>query len=118
MEARNDRVMENYSAFDQYQLDARKTAIYKSPIVYPALGLCGESGEVAEKIKKLIRDSDGKLTEDIRNNLLKELGDVMWYVANLAADLDIKLSDIARTNIQKLADREKRNVISGSGDNR
>jgi NTP pyrophosphatase (non-canonical NTP hydrolase) len=100
--------------FDDYQKLAISTAIYPEEykIIYPALGLCGESGEVAEKIKKHIRD--GKSL----NGLKKELGDVLWYIAALAEDLDISLQDVAELNIQKLSDRKERNVISGDGDNR
>ena len=100
--------------FDDYQKLAISTAIYPEEykIIYPTLGLCGESGEVAEKIKKHIRD--GKSL----NGLKKELGDVLWYIAALAEDLDISLQDVAELNIQKLSDRKERNVISGDGDNR
>ena len=100
--------------FDDYQKLAISTAIYPEEykIIYPTLGLCGESGEVAEKIKKHVRD--GKSL----NGLKKELGDVLWYIAALAEDLGISLQDIAELNIQKLSDRKERNVISGDGDNR
>jgi NTP pyrophosphatase (non-canonical NTP hydrolase) len=100
--------------FDDYQKLAISTAIYPEEykIIYPTLGLCGESGEVAEKIKKHIRD--GKSLSGLK----KELGDVLWYIAALAEDLDISLQDVAELNIQKLSDRKERNVISGDGDNR
>lgn len=100
---------------DNYQYLALQTAIYPEHqnITYPALGLVGEAGEVAEKVKKWIRD--GKL--DVPGTA-KELGDVLWYVANLANDLGYKLSDIANMNIQKLQDRANRGVLQGSGDNR
>ena len=103
--------------FNEYQTLAISTAIYseKWKIIYPALGLCGEAGEVAEKIKKNIRDG---AKDSFKNDIKKELGDVLWYVAVLANDIDIPLEDIAKSNIQKLADRKKRNMISGDGDNR
>lgn len=105
--------------FDDYQLYAKKTAIYPSPVIYPALGLAGETGEVCEKIKKRIRDADGDFTdEEFQKNIKKELGDVLWYVANLSSDLGISLANVAETNLVKLYDRKKRNVIGGSGDNR
>lgn len=96
-----------------YQKAARRTAIYKDKIIYPALGLCGESGEVAEKIKKFLRD--GVMND---KEVAKELGDVLWYIANLAEDLGYDLAEIADINLEKLADRSNRNVIKGSGDNR
>lgn len=96
-----------------YQKAARRTAIYADKIIYPALGLCGESGEVAEKIKKYLRD--GTLND---KEVAKELGDVLWYIANLAEDLGYDLAEIADMNLEKLADRANRNVIKGSGDNR
>jgi NTP pyrophosphatase (non-canonical NTP hydrolase) len=91
------------------------TAIYPKAqsIIYPALGLAGEAGEVAEKVKKWIRD--GNLDRDA---IAKELGDVMWYIAAMATDLDLDLDRIADMNIQKLADREMRGKIRGSGDDR
>ena len=107
--------------FTEYQNLAKSTAIYPSRYakVYPALGLCGEAGEVAEKIKKVIRDGvDYGYEEEFKADLTKELGDVLWYVAALASDLDISLSDVAEKNVQKLASRKKRNKIGGSGDNR
>lgn len=104
---------------DDYQKAARKTAIYPTPVVYPALGLAGETGEVCEKIKKRIRDADGDFNDpEFKKNIQKELGDVLWYIANLSADLDIKLSAIAETNLVKLYDRADRGKIGGSGDNR
>ena len=107
--------------FTEYQNLALSTAIYpkKYETIYPALGLCGEAGEVAEKIKKSIRDGiDYGYEEEFKADLTKELGDVLWYVAALASDLDISLDDVAKKNVQKLASRKKRNKIGGSGDDR
>ena len=107
--------------FTEYQNLALSTAIYPMMYkkVYPALGLCGEAGEVAEKIKKVIRDGvDYGYEEEFKADLTKELGDVLWYVAALASDLDISLDDVAENNLLKLASRKKRNKIGGSGDNR
>lgn len=106
---------------DFYQELASETADYPilgHAVVYPALGLNGEAGEVAEKIKKLMRDSDGVVTDDFRQAITKELGDVLWYIAETARQLDIKLSEIARANLCKLASRRDRNTIHGEGDNR
>lgn len=101
--------------FKEYQELAASTAIYPEEyrIVYPALGLAGESGEVAEKVKKYIRD--GNLDRDL---LAKELGDVLWYVSALSRDLGIDLEDVASRNIEKLRSRAERGTLRGSGDSR
>ena len=107
--------------FTEYQNLALSTAIYpkKYETIYPALGLCGEAGEDAEKIKKSIRDGlHNWPDEQFKEELTKELGDVLWYISALASDLDISLNEIAESNLQKLASRKKRNKIGGSGDNR
>lgn len=104
-----------------YQTSALKTAIYPNMganFPYPALGLVGEAGEVADKLKKVIRDNDGVLTDSVRDAVAKELGDVMWYLAVLAYELDYDLNTIAQNNLDKLASRQERGVLSGSGDNR
>ena len=103
--------------FEEYQKESRKTAIYpnKYMMIYPALGLAGESGEVCEKIKKWIR---GDYIPDYTESLKMEIGDVLWYIANLASDLNLSLEDIAKKNIEKLQDRLNRNVLKGEGDNR
>lgn len=109
---------------NQYQGEARSFAIYPraSAVVYPALGLVGEAGEVAEKIKKVIRDVPGAdltdLPHDTKWQIAKEIGDVLWYCANLAHDLGFTLDEIANINLMKLSDRKDRNVLKGSGDNR
>ena len=106
----------------EYQKEALKTAQFppvgKFKWIYPALGLAGESGEVCEKLKKIIRDNKGKITSEKREELKKELGDVLWYVAVLAHELDIYLEDVAISNVMKLRDRKERNQIGGSGDER
>jgi len=101
--------------FDQYQEQAVKTAIYPSSayITYPAMGLANEAGEVLGKVKKFIRDG----TLD-REGAVAEVGDVLWYAAALARDLNADLSAIAQQNLDKLADRAKRGVLGGSGDKR
>jgi NTP pyrophosphatase (non-canonical NTP hydrolase) len=100
---------------DTYQRQARRTAIYPRQEIplYPALGLMGEAGEVAEKVKKWFRDG----TID-KVAVARELGDVLWYVANLADDLGFTMSDIADLNLRKLEDRARRDVLRGSGDDR
>ena len=107
--------------FQEYQDEARKTAIYPNKdnnFIYPTLGLAGEAGEVAEKIKKVIRDGNGIVTEEKKTEITKELGDVLWYVANLAKELGISMDDVAQKNIEKLQSRQQRGELHGSGDNR
>tara|TARA_B100000963_G_C22380639_1_gene559984 strand:- start:310 stop:639 length:330 start_codon:yes stop_codon:yes gene_type:complete len=107
--------------FDSYQIEARKTAIYPNKnknYVYPTLGLVGETGEVAEKIKKVIRDKNGIFDNETKLALKKELGDVLWYVSNLCDEFNFSLNDVAELNLKKLNLRVKRNKISGSGDER
>lgn len=106
--------------FNEYQELAFETAIYPNKgnnIYYPALGL-GECGEVQGKIKKIMRDDNGIVTEEKRNAIKNELGDVLWYIAALSKELNIEMNDIAITNIEKLRSRKERNVLTGSGDNR
>lgn len=106
---------------DEFQQKAEFTALYPDKgnnFVYPALGLAGESGEVCEKIKKVLRDKGGNMDNETREALLKELGDVLWYVARLASELGLSLDDIAQANLDKLASRHTRGVLGGSGDNR
>lgn len=106
--------------FNDYQNEARQTAIYppKYYIIYPTLGLVGEAGEIANKVKKIYRDSNGELNEDIISTLKSEIGDVLWYCAALASDLGVSLSEIAEDNIAKLKRRHDTNTIQGSGDDR
>ena len=101
-----------------YQIAARRTAIYpgEAKVTYPALGLAGEVGEVCNKIKKVTRD--GLSIDDIRSDLFKELGDVLWYLSALAHDLDISLENLAEQNLEKLKARKERGTLQGSGDNR
>src|SRR5262245_23759883 len=104
-----------------YQERSRATAVYPQAgdnLLYPTLGLCGEAGEVAEKIKKMIRDDEGVLSGERRDALSKELGDVLWYVAQIATEAGLDLDDIAGANIEKLLSRQARNVLQGSGDDR
>jgi len=107
--------------FEEYQKKSRVTAKYPNAgknYIYPTLGLAGESGEVAEKIKKVLRDKDGVIDEETREMIKKELGDVLWYVSQIASELDLKLGDIAEHNIEKLYSRMERGKLGGSGDNR
>jgi NTP pyrophosphatase (non-canonical NTP hydrolase) len=104
----------------EYQRESRRTAEYprEAWLAYPALGLAGEAGEVTEHAKKAIRDDDGKVSDERRAAMSKELGDVLWYVAQLASELGLSLDDIAKQNLEKLFSRQARGVLSGSGDDR
>jgi NTP pyrophosphatase (non-canonical NTP hydrolase) len=107
--------------FEEYQKESRKTAIYPhagNNFIYPTLGLAGEAGEVAEKIKKVLRDGEGVISEEKRSEIQKELGDVLWYVAQIASELNLSLEAIAWENIEKLFSRMTRGVLKGDGDNR
>ena len=105
--------------FNEYQEMAKSTAIYdkQHKILYPALGLAGEAGEVANKVKKLIRDGYEE-NKDYRKTVAAEIGDVLWYCAVLADDIGCDLQTIVNNNIVKLKDRMDRGVIGGNGDNR
>ncbi len=107
--------------FDEYQKRTGETAKYPAigeRCIYPVLGLAGEAGEVAETVKKIFRDSGGHVSLEKKDELLKELGDVLWYVSQVATEFKLSLGDIAQANITKLADRAARGVIHGSGNNR
>lgn len=109
--------------FDEYQKRAAKTATYQGKeetyrLMYLAMGLAGESGEVIEKLKKVVRNDGGNISEEKRSDLESELGDVLWYLSQLAETLDLSLQDVAEKNIAKLADRAERGVIKSEGDRR
>lgn len=107
--------------FDDYQEATAQTAIYPGAteetaeaVNYTTLGLVGEAGECAEKVKKCIREEDPQYLRDLE----AELGDVLWYVARLADELGYSLDDIAERNVEKLLDRQDRDVLTGEGDDR
>ncbi len=104
---------------NQYQQKARTTARYpevgNNPI-YPTLGLSGEAGEVADKVKKVIRDKDGLFDKQTKEAIKLELGDVLWYVSQLSSELGFTLEDVGRSNLEKLASRASRGRLSGEGD--
>lgn len=117
-------------AFDWYQEKAAATAFYPRHIglLYASLKLCGESGEFAEKLGKLLRDKNlmppgedldpRRISNEDRKALVKELGDMLWYLADIARQLELPLSEVAKQNLEKLADRKERGVLGGSGDDR
>jgi NTP pyrophosphatase (non-canonical NTP hydrolase) len=104
----------------EYQRLSRSTAQYprNEALTYPALGLAGEAGEFADHAKKVIRDDGGLVTPERREAMAKELGDVLWYVAQLSTELELDLDEIARQNLEKLRSRQARGVLAGSGDDR
>ena len=104
--------------FDCFSKPAELTSLTEAGFLEKVLGLTGEAGETADKVKKIIRDKGGKFSEEDKGEIVKELGDVMWYLAGIARYLDVDLSEVAEGNIEKLASRKQRGVISGSGDNR
>jgi NTP pyrophosphatase (non-canonical NTP hydrolase) len=107
--------------FNDYQQKSRATAQYPAighAVIYPALGLVNEAGEVAGKIKKIFRDKQGVVGEAEREALKAELGDVLWYLAQTCTELEISLEDVAEANLTKLLDRQARGKIQGDGDNR
>ena len=108
------------SDLDMYQQVAKTTAIYprEQAIIYPTLGLTGEAGEVANKVKKIIRDGTNKNNENLVQEISAEIGDCLWYISVLADDIGVKLSDIANSNLEKLENRKKKGTIHGSGDDR
>ena len=106
--------------FNDYQQRARQTAIYPQSHVigYPALGLAGEVGEVAEHVKKMYRDDNGILTPERRAELKKEVGDVLWYIASLCHDIELTMNEVAEANLAKLESRKERGTLHGSGSDR
>ncbi len=108
--------------FDEYQERALKTAIYPGSgtmmgLAYTALGL-GESGEIQGKVKKIMRDNGGIVSEQVKKEIGKEIGDQLWYLAATAKELGLSLGQIAKENIEKLESRQSRGVLGGSGDGR
>ncbi len=107
--------------FQEYQERSRKTAIYPevgNNFVYPVLGIAGESGEVAEKVKKILREKGGDVDDDAKQEITKELGDLLWYMSQLASELGISFDDVAQKNLEKTQSRKDRGVLLGNGDNR
>lgn len=104
--------------FNDYQKEALKTAIYPMSIIYSTLAMNGEAGEVAEKVKKVLRDKDGNFDYLSKEAIAKEVGDVLWYCAAISNDLGYSLEEIAQMNLNKLKSRNERDKLHGSGDDR
>lgn len=105
---------------NKYQEIIEKTAVYPKYLgmLYTTLGLCGEAGEVAEKVKKLYRDHEGEITEEFRTSIKKELGDILWYITATANEVHLTLEEIMEANYDKLIKRRETGTLHGSGDNR
>lgn len=105
---------------DEYQQKIEQFVIYPREHAYNylALGLASEAGEVAGVVKKVIRDNDGWFSDEAKLALLKELGDVIWYVSTLASEIGVDMSEILAENYYKLEFRASRGMLGGSGDNR
>jgi len=106
---------------NHYQRESRKTALYPNAgcnVIYPTLGLVGEAGEVADKVKKILRDKKGLFDKESKDAIKFELGDVLWYISQLSSELGYELEDVANANLQKLNSRKIRGKIQGSGDDR
>lgn len=106
--------------FDEYQQFTESTAVYpkENGLLYVVLGLCGEAGEIAEKVKKVLRDDNAEFTPEKKWEIAMEIGDVFWYCNRLVDELGFDMSEIVEENIKKLNSRKERNVLGGSGDNR
>jgi NTP pyrophosphatase (non-canonical NTP hydrolase) len=108
--------------FNEYQKKALSTVIshgdYLKDTMHWVLGINGEAGEVAEKVKKIIRDKNGVVSEQDKEDIAKELGDVLWYLAVFADQLGFNFEKIAQDNLDKLQRRKANGTLSGSGDNR
>ncbi len=110
----------NTLTLNSYQDKAVETAIYGAgyAILYPTLGITGEAGEVADKVKKILRDNNGEFTDEKKLEIAGEIGDVCWYIAALCRDLGFSMAEVCQMNLDKLASRKERGKINGSGDNR
>lgn len=110
----------NTISFEEYQSRTSSTAMYPEELALPylALGVASEGGEVAGKVKKIIRDKAGAVDEEAKDQLVAELGDVLWYVAQMSNHLGVDMSEIAEANLTKLSKRKANNTIQGEGDNR
>ena len=107
--------------FETYQRESRRTwnrVQTNHAIIYPTLGLTNEAGEFAGKVKKIFRDKEGVISEEDRQALKHELGDVLWYLTQICTELDLTLAEVAETNLEKLLSRLERGKIQGDGDNR
>lgn len=110
--------MESFNAYQRASRQTWNLVLTDHPIVYPTLGLVNEAGEFAGKVKKIFRDKDGVIAEADREALKQELGDVLWYMAQICTELDFSLQEVAEANLTKLFSRLERNQIQGEGDNR
>lgn len=128
--------MDNYVSVEDYETMVSEAAIYKAAVkefvssgdteaiaklfnvFYATTGLAGEAGEVANKVKKILRDNKGVIDAEVRKKVLGELGGVVWYLAAVSAEFDLSLNDVMAYNFDQITDRQKRNVLQGDGDDR
>jgi NTP pyrophosphatase (non-canonical NTP hydrolase) len=113
--------IESELTFSEYHAQSQRRAIYPnvgSNVFYPVLGICGEAGELAEKLKKCLRDKDGEIGPEDKRLMIKELGDVLWYISAVARELGTDLEDVARASLEKVNGRHDRGTLHGSGDDR
>ena len=115
--------MSDELTFNEYQEKSIETAIYPGQgtflgVLYTTLGICGEAGEIAEKVKKALRDENGVISEERAAAIEKEVGDLLWYASNTLQEIKKKLGDAAEGNVAKLQSRKERGVLQGSGDDR
>lgn len=115
-----DLIYDAVKTFEDYEKIAMKNEVWPKEhhLIFPALGIAGEAGEVAEKVKKILRDKGGKIDDTDKLEIVKELGDVLWYLTAMAHDLGYTLQEVAEENIQKIRSRRERDKIHGNGDNR
>ena len=107
-----------YGDYQQQSAKTRLSVKTAHPVVYPVLGLLNEAGELAGKVKKILRDKDGEISDEDVRKLEGELGDVLWYFTQVCSELGLTLEEVAERNLEKLRDRKKRGVIQGEGDER
>lgn len=113
--------MADAATFSRYQRQSRRTwnrVVVDHAIIYPTLGLTNEAGEVAGKVKKIFRDKGGVISAEDRAAIKSELGDVLWYLAQICTDLDLSLQEVAEHNLRKLARRQQAGTLQGDGDHR
>lgn len=115
-----DLIYDAVKTFEDYDKIAMENEVWPKEhhLIFPALGITGEAGEVAEKVKKILRDKGGKIDDTDELEIVKELGDVLWYLTAMAHDLGYTLQEVAEENIQKIRSRRERDKIHGNGDNR
>lgn len=115
----DNKNLKNFHILEQYEDFMSTSKVYDClPIIYPILGMNGEAGEAAEKVKKCLRDNAGIFGGQIKQEILKELADVLWYIWAAADDMGYTLEDVMNIGMKKVKERQETNTVHGSGDNR